>query len=210
MQELLIGGDRRTSRFRLRGRVPASKSTDPWSFLLGMLVIARSGLRHPRGIDDVSTAAKPKEYIMKSDSRSADAVGQVDFVVSKAGIPNVAALTPWRERTAVSRAAAMMAFAAGLLVGALGAGADEPARAQPTAERTVTDSVRGQPAAKQFASPNQPGVSASDGRAVDALYRLLIGPQPATSSDSRSSSRLRTAPNDNAAAGSVRRWASPR
>jgi hypothetical protein len=138
---------------------------------------------------------------MKSDSLSADAVGQVDFVVNNAGIPNLAALTPWRERAAVSRAAAMMAFAAGLLVGALGAGADEPARAQPAAERTVTDSVRGQPTAKQFAPPNRPDTSASDARFIDQLYRELIGPPPATSSGSR----LRAAPNDGAA-GSVRRW----
>ena len=143
---------------------------------------------------------------MKFDSRSADAVGQVNFVVNKAGIPNVAPLTTWRkDRAAVSRAAAMLAFAAGLLVAALGAGADEPARAQPAAERAGTDSVRGQPTAKQFAPPNQPDVGASDARTVDALYRLLIGPPPATSS----SSRLRTAPNDDAA-GSVRRWAGPR
>ena len=143
---------------------------------------------------------------MKSDSLSADAVGQVDFVVNKARIPNAAPLTPrHKDRAAVSRAAAMLAFAAGLLVAALGARAAEPARAQPTAERAATDSVRGQPTAKQFAPPNQPDVSASDARTVDALYRLLIGPPPATSS----SSRLRTAPNDDAA-GSVRRGAGPR
>jgi hypothetical protein len=104
-----------------------------------------------------------------------------------------------------SRAVTMLAFAAGLLVAALGAGANEPARPQPTAERAGTDSARVQATAKQFAPPNRPGVSASDARTVDALYHLLIGPQPATSSDSRSSSRLRAAPND-AAAGSVRRW----
>jgi hypothetical protein len=142
---------------------------------------------------------------MKCDSRSADAVGQVDFVVDKAGAPNVAPLTPWRERAAVSRAAAMMAFAAGLLVGALGARADEPARAQPPAEQAVTDRVHGQPTAQQFAPPNQPDVRAGDAHTIDALYRQLIGPPPTTSSGSR----LRAAPNDNAA-GSVRRWAIPR
>ena len=69
----------------------------------------------------------------------------------------------------------------------------------------VTDSVRVQPTAKQFAPPNQPDVSASDASDIDKLYRQLIDPPPATSSDSR----LWAAPSDDAA-GSVRRWASPR
>jgi hypothetical protein len=60
-----------------------------------------------------------------------------------------------------------------------------------------------------LAPPSQPEISASDARTVDALYRLLIGPQPATSSSSGSNARLRAAPN-NDAAGSVGRWASPR
>ena len=138
---------------------------------------------------------------MKFDSRAADAVVQFDLVVNNAGMSNVAPLRPWHKgRPAAGRAAAMLAFAAGLLVAALGAGAGEPVRAQATAERTVMDSIRGQPTAEQFAPPNQPDVSASGVRTVDALYRLLIGP-PTTSS----SSRLRAAPND-AAAGSVRRW----
>jgi hypothetical protein len=139
---------------------------------------------------------------MRFDRLSADAVRQVDFVVNKPRIPNVAPLTPRRKhRTAVSRAAAMLVFAAGLLVTSLGAGADEPARAQATAVRTVTDSVRGQPTAEQFAPPNRPDIGASDARSIDQLYRELIGPPPATSS----SSRRRAAPNDDAA-GSVRRW----
>jgi hypothetical protein len=103
----------------------------------------------------------------------------------------------------------MLAFAAGLLVAAVGApAADEPARSRPTAERAGTDSVRVQPTARQFAPPNLPDVSASDASDIDKLYRQLIGPPPATSSASRWSSRFRTAPSDNAA-GSVRRWASP-
>jgi hypothetical protein len=143
---------------------------------------------------------------MRFDSRSTDAVVQSDLVVNNAGISNVAPLRPWhRGRPAAGRAAAMLAFAAGLLVAALGAGAAEPARPWLTAERAATDSVRGQPIAKQFAPPNQPDVSASDAHTVDELFRLLIGPPPATSS----SPRLRTAPNDDAA-GSVRRWAGPR
>jgi hypothetical protein len=143
---------------------------------------------------------------MNFDSLSADPFGRTDLAV-KNGISNVAPLTSWhkRRRPAAARAAATLAFAAGLLVAALGAGAHEPARVQPTAERASTDSVRVQPIAQQFALPNQPNVSASDARTVDELYRLLIGPPPATSSSSCSSSRLRAAPNDDAA-GSVRRW----
>ena len=147
---------------------------------------------------------------MKFDRRSR-AFGQVDIVVNNAGVPHVAPLSPrQKDRAAAGRAAAMLAFAAGLLVAALGArAADEPARPQPTAERAGTDSVRVQPTARQFAPPNQPDVSASDAGYVDELYRQLIGPPPATSSGSRSSTRLRAAPSDDAA-GSVRRWASLR
>jgi hypothetical protein len=172
-----------------------------------MHVIARSGLRDPQGIDDLSTATKPKEYIVKFDTRSADAFGQVEVVVDNAGIPNVVPLTAWqKDRSTAGRAVAMLAFAAALLVAALGARAgDEAARPRPTAERAGTDSVRMQPTAKQFAPPNQPDVSASDASDIDKLYRQLIGPPPATSSDSR----LWAAPSDDAA-GSVRRWASPR
>jgi hypothetical protein len=146
---------------------------------------------------------------MKSDSRSA--LGRVDIVVSNAGVRRAAPLTPWqKDRPAAGRAAAMLAFAAGLLVAALGSpAADEPARPQPTAERAGADSVHAQPTAKQFAPPSQPDVSASDARYVDELYRQLIGPPPETSSGSRSSTRLRAAPSDDAA-GSVRRRTSPR
>jgi hypothetical protein len=103
---------------------------------------------------------------MKFDSRSADAFGQVDIVVDNAGIPNVAPLTAWhKDRPAAGRAAAMLAFAAGLLVAALGArAADEPARPRPAAERAGTDSARAQPTAEQFAPPNQPDISADDAR----------------------------------------------
>lgn len=101
-----------------------------------------------------------------------------------------------------SRSAAVLGLAAGLLVAALGAwAADEPARRRPTVERAGTDIVRFQPTAEQFAPPNRPDISASDGRFIDQLYRDLIGPPPVTSS----SSRRRAAPNDGAA-GSVRRW----
>jgi hypothetical protein len=80
-----------------------------------------------------------------------------------------------------SRAAAMLAFAAGLLVGALGArAAEEPARPRPTAERGGTDSIRVQPTARRFAPPNQPDLSVSDASDIDKLYRLLIGPPPET------------------------------
>ena len=141
---------------------------------------------------------------MNFDSLSADPFGHSDLAVKNAGIPNVAPLTSWHKhhRPAAARAAAMLAFAAGLLVAALGAwAADEPARLRPTVERAGTDIVRFQPTAEQLAPPNQPDIGASDARFIDQLYRELIGPPPATSSNSR----RRAAPNDDAA-GSVRRW----
>ena len=124
---------------------------------------------------------------MKFDSRSADAFGQIDLVVNQAGISNVAPLAPRRkDRAAAGRKAAMLAFAAGLLAAALGAGTDEPARAQSTAERAATDSVGVQPTANRFAAPNRPDVSASDAIEIDTLYRQLIGSPLETSSGSRS------------------------
>jgi len=151
------------------------------------------------------------EYIMKFDSRSADDFGQVDLVVNKPGVPKPAPFSPrLKHRLVAGGAAALLAFAVGLLVAALGAwAADERARPQSAIERAGTDSVRVQPTAKQFAQPNQPDVSATEARDIDKLYRELIGPPPATSSDSRSSIRLRAAPGDDAA-GSVRRWGNPR
>ena len=148
---------------------------------------------------------------MKFDSRFADAVRHVDLVVNKPGIPKMALLSPrLKHHLVAGGAAALLAFAVGLLVAVFGARAgDEVARSQPTAERAGTDSARVQPTAKQFAQPNQPDVSATEASDIDKLYRELIGPPPATSSDSRSSTRLRAAPGDDAA-GSVRRWVSPR
>jgi len=148
---------------------------------------------------------------MKFDSRFADALGQGDLVVNKPGIPKMARLSPrLKHRLVAGGAAALLAFAVGLLIAVFGArAADEPARPRATIERAGTDSVRAQPTAKQFAQPNQPDVSAIEASDIDKLYRELIGPSPATSSDSRSSTRLRAAPGDDAA-GSVRRWVSPR
>jgi hypothetical protein len=149
---------------------------------------------------------------MKFDDHSADALrqthlGQIDLVVNNAGIPKMVPLTPeHKRRPAPGRVAPILAFAAGLLVAALGAeAADEPTRSRPTAERAGTDSVRVPPTARQLAPPSQPDVSASDARYVDELYRQLIGPPPVTSLGSR----LRAAPSDDAAGG-VRRWMSPR
>lgn len=141
---------------------------------------------------------------MNSGSLSADPFGHTDPAVKNAGIPNVAPLTSWQKHhhPAAARAAAMLAFAAGLLVAALGAwAADEPARPRPNAERANADIVRFQPTADQLAPPNQPDIGSSSARFIDQLYRELIGPPVATSS----SSRRRAAPNDDAA-GSVRRW----
>ena len=133
---------------------------------------------------------------MKFDSGFADAVGQVDRVVNKPSIPKMARLSPQlKQRLVASAAAALLAFAVGLLVAVFGAwAADEPARPRPTAERAGTDAVRAQPTAKQFAPPNQPDVSDRDSIYVDELYRQLIGPPPATSSGSRSIPRLQPAP----------------
>ena len=86
---------------------------------------------------------------MKFDSRSAETLGQVDLLVNNAGIRHVAPLAPWRkDRATARRAAAMLAFAAGLLVAALGAPvAGELARPQPIADRAGEDKVRLQPTA---------------------------------------------------------------
>jgi hypothetical protein len=121
---------------------------------------------------------------MKFDRRSAGVFGWVDHVVGGADMQHMASLRPWhKDRPAAGRAAAILAFAAGFRVAALGApAADEPARPRPSAERAGTDGVRVQPTAKQFAPPYQPDVSASDARDIDILYRRLIGPPPATSS----------------------------
>jgi len=117
---------------------------------------------------------------MKFDNYSDDAFGQVN----DAGIPKGA---PWRQdRPVAATAAAMLALAAGLLVAAFRAGANEPARPEPARERARTDSAHVQPTTKLLAPPNQSGVSDSDARTLDALYRVLIARPPATSSGSRS------------------------
>jgi len=127
---------------------------------------------------------------MKLGNRSADALAQVDLTVSNANVPTVTSPVPSdKQRPAAARSAAMLAFAAGLLVAALGAGADESARPQPTVERGRTDCHCMQPIAKQFAAPNQPDVNPSDARAVDELYHVLIGPQPENSLDPLSITR---------------------
>jgi hypothetical protein len=131
-------------------------------------------------VDDLSTVTKPKEYIMKFDHWSDDAFGQVD----DAGIPKGAR---WRkDRSAAARAAAMLAFAAGLLVAPFRAGAHEPAGPEPTPERAGADSAHAQPTVKRLAPPKQSDVSDSDARTLDALYRVLIARPLATSSGSRS------------------------
>ena len=127
---------------------------------------------------------------MTLGNRSADALAQVDLTVSNANVPTVTSPVPSdKQRPAAARSAAMLAFAAGLLVAALGAGADESARPQPTVERGRTDCHCMQPIAKQFAAPNQPDVNPRDARAVDELYHVLIGPQPENSLDPLSITR---------------------
>ena len=84
----------------------------------------------------------------------------------------------------------ILAFAAGLHIAAIGALAgDEHARLQPNVEQVRTDCHCMQPTAEQFAPPNQPDVNPNAARAVDELYRLLMGPQPANSPDFHSSTR---------------------
>ena len=124
---------------------------------------------------------KAKENILKFDRPSADVFRQVDLVVGKGGIPDVA---PFTLRRKYRPTAAMLAFA-GLLVAAVAAGADESAQTAPTAARPATGGARMQPTANQFAPPNQPDVSAGNAGTVDELYRLLIGPRPATGFGSR-------------------------
>jgi hypothetical protein len=120
---------------------------------------------------------------MKFDRHSV--FGLTDIVVSNAGVQRAARLAPrQKDRAAAGRGAVMLAVAAELLVAAIGApAAGESAQLQPTAERAGEDSVRVQPTASQFAPPSQPDVSASDAGYVDELYRQLIGPPAATSSD---------------------------
>jgi len=128
---------------------------------------------------------------MKIDSCSHDALGRVDLVVNAADVLTVASpMPPHKDRPAAGHAAAMVAFVAGLLVAALGAGADEPAPSYPVAGRGGTDGIPRQPTAQQSAPPNQLpdqlDVSANRAGTVDALYRLLTGPQPTIFSDSLS------------------------
>jgi hypothetical protein len=124
----------------------------------------------------LGVTTNPKEYAIKLDFRSGDALRHIDLVASDAGNPHVAPLAPrYNDRSPVGRSAGMLTFAVGLLVAAFGAtAADVPARPQPTAERIRTESDRAQPTARQFAPPNQPDVSTGDARTVDELYRQLI------------------------------------
>jgi hypothetical protein len=63
----------------------------------------------------------------------------------------------WHEEVAAFAAAALVAFAAGLLAAAIGArAADEPTQLQPPTERAGTNSVHGEPTDRQFAPPNRP------------------------------------------------------
>src|SRR5262245_60127604 len=112
---------------------------------------------------------KSKECIMILDSRSTDAVRQANLVFNKPGIQNATPLsTGLKHRLIAGAAAAMLAFAVGLLVAVFGSlAADPPTRPQTTVEPAGASSVRRQPTAREFAPPNQPDVSASDARDID-------------------------------------------
>ena len=116
---------------------------------------------------------------MKFDSRSADAVRHVDFVVNKPGIPNVAPLSPrLKHRLVGVGAAAMLAFAVGLLVAIFGArAADAPAKPQHAAERAATDSARVQPKAVRAAQSarRQRQPRQVRGRALSPAHRSGAG-----------------------------------
>jgi hypothetical protein len=104
----------------------------------------------------------------------------------------------WRQResrandrplllTGGYRTVAMLALAAGLLLPVSVAWADHgPAHRREVVEEVCTDCVHVQPTARQFAPPYRSDVSASAAREIDALYRELIGTEPATSPGSRS------------------------
>ena len=81
-------------------------------------------------------------------------------------LEKIAARGQVRSRNGTAgRAVAILTFAAGLCVAALGTAADEPARPQPTAERGVPT----RPTTKPFAPPGLPEFSAGDARVVDEL-----------------------------------------
>ena len=120
---------------------------------------------------------------MKFYSRSPNLFGQVDIFVDNVGISNVARFAQRHKGAATGRAAAILAFTAGLLIAALAAQAeDAPVQPQPTAEQAGSDNLRVQPTEKQSAPPFQPDLSAGDARYVDELYRQLTGRSPTTSS----------------------------
>jgi hypothetical protein len=76
----------------------------------------------------------------------------------------------------------MLALAALLLFAAPVARADDGlTHSRATGDGAGSDRVRVQPTANQFAVPNQPDVSPSSARAIDELYRQLIGEKPTTS-----------------------------
>jgi NAD(P)-dependent dehydrogenase (short-subunit alcohol dehydrogenase family) len=135
---------------------------------------------------------------MKFDSRSADAFGQVDIVVNNAGIPDVAPLAPWqKDRPAPGRAAAMLAFAAGLLVAALGArAADQPARPQ------SRDPARSAFVRSRLRSSSRRPISPTSAPATRATSTSSIASSSVRRQRPRRvparAPRLRAAPSDNA------------
>jgi len=117
-------------------------------------------------------------------ARSGNRRGLRDFLAKGRSVLSLGS----HEALAAGHTAATLALAAGLLLAAPVARADDgSAHGQQTVEGAGTDRVRVQPTARQFAPPNQPDVSAREARDIDALYHQLIGPKPATSPDSRSS-----------------------
>jgi hypothetical protein len=116
---------------------------------------------------------------MNFDSLSADPFGRTDLAV-KNGISNVAPLTSWHKhrRPAAARAAATLAFAAGLLAAALGAGrTSQRGSNRPPSEpaRTASASSRLRSSSLCPISPTSAPATRARGRTLSPAHRSTAG-----------------------------------